>query len=80
MQHSNDGDLADRLDRPMMVIAGLAVGLYVGSLSGLWVDLGLEDVAFWVALFFDLLFCADLLLKSFLRGWAYWRTLGRCWT
>ena len=74
MQHSSDGDLADRLDRPMMVIAALAVGLYVGSLSGLWVELGLQGPAFWVALIFDLLFCADLLLKSGLRGRAYWRT------
>lgn len=74
METTKDGDLLERFEGPMMVVAGLAVALYVGDLAGFWLDLGWSRPVWYLALLFDLMFCADLFLKTVFRGWAYWRT------
>ena len=58
----------------MLVLALVAVALYLAELRGLWAEAGLRAVYGPLSLAIDLVFVADLLLKSFALGRGYLRS------
>ena len=56
-------NLFQKLEVPMLGLAGLAISLYLLGLLGLWTQLGLEKVYETVSLIIDVVFVLDLLTK-----------------
>ncbi len=68
---------AERIERaevPLLWLAGLAVGLYLLDLGGIWASQGLEMAYEVVALGIDLVFVTDLVVKVAVLGRSYLRT------
>lgn len=66
--------LIEAAERPMLMLAALAVGIYLVDLQGLWLSLGVRDAYLVAALVIDLIFVADLCLKLAADGRQYVRT------
>lgn len=59
----------ERSDAPMLVLAAVAVLIYLGELQGLWIALDVESAYHAVAMTLDGIFVLDLLIKlAVLRG------------
>ncbi len=64
----------DAAERPLLVAAGLAVGLYLGDLAGAWLALGVSDAVSVVGAVLDAVFVLDLVLRLVSGRLAYVRT------
>jgi len=66
--------LIDRLDLPMLVLAGVAVAIYLLELLGTWQAWGVFKAYQVVALLIDATFVVDLIFKLYVRGTRYLKT------
>ena len=66
--------ILDRIENPMLILAGLAICLYLGNLMGIWTRMNLESVYFWAALSIDIVFVLDLVLKVSIQRGEYLRS------
>lgn len=66
--------ILDRIESPMLILAGLAICLYLGNLMGIWARMNLESVYFWAALSIDIVFVLDLVLKVSIQRGEYLRS------
>jgi class 3 adenylate cyclase len=64
----------DAAERPLLVGAAIAVGLYLGELAGLWASLGVEGPVGVLAAAFDAIFVLDLFLRMLAGRLDYLRT------
>ena len=53
----------DRSERPLLLLAAIAVAIYLVDLQGLWLAWGLRSPYLAVALFIDVIFVVDLVVK-----------------
>ena len=61
----------ERTEVPLLWLAGLAVGLYLLDLAGVWAAYGVDTVYDIVALCIDLVFVTDLVVKLVVLGRSY---------
>ena len=64
----------ERIENPMLILAGLAICLYLGNLIGIWAKMNLESVYFWAALSIDIVFVLDLVIKISIQRGEYLRS------
>ena len=65
----------DRSDRWMLMLAGVAVGIYMADLRGVWRSLDVQHSYELMALFIDSVFVVDLLLKCYLLRKKYTKSV-----
>ena len=66
--------ILDRIESPMLILAGLAICLYLGNLMRIWARMNLESIYFWAALSIDIVFVLDLVLKVSIQRGEYLRS------
>ena len=66
--------LLDRVEKPLLALAGLAVGAYLLDLRGLWFDLGVRNGIAAMLLVIDCIFVVDLIARIALLDPRYRRS------
>jgi class 3 adenylate cyclase len=66
--------LIERTETPVLVLAALAVALYIGDLAGFWAERHLTAVTTPLAAALDVVFVVDVVFKAAVLGRAYLKT------
>ena len=66
--------LVERTETPVLLLAAIAVAIYLGDLAGFWADHGLAGATSILAAALDVIFVIDVVLKVAVLGRPYVRT------
>ncbi len=66
-----EDDWIERFERPMLVLAVIAVAVYMAELQGVWKTLGVTEAYNIASMLIDTVFALDLLVKLRMRGGRY---------